>query len=197
MNSSNNKNSNILVLLSGGIDSASCAHFYKTREYSVETLFIDYGQKALTKEAEAASKIAKHLELPIKKISLKGTRDKIHGEILGRNAFFLFVALMEFQSKSGLIGIGLHSGMPYYDCSEDFINSMQVFFENYTDGCIKIGTPFLTWSKSDIFDYFSQTEIPYQLTYSCERGVQQPCNICLSCKDLERFYARKKHKDRS
>jgi len=197
MYSSKNESVNVLVLLSGGIDSASCAQFYKCQGYSVEALFIDYGQKAAIKEADAALKIAKHLILPLKRISLTGTRDKIHGEILGRNAFFLFIALMEFHQKSGLIGIGLHSGTPYYDCSENFANRMQRLFECYTDGCIKIGTPFLTWNKGDIFDYFSHTGIPSHLTYSCERGVQQPCGMCLSCKDLERYYAGKKHKDYS
>ncbi len=184
-----------MVLLSGGIDSASCAHFYKNRGYSVETLFIDYGQKASKKEAEAASRVAKHLELPLKVISLNGTSGKIHGELLGRNAFFLFIALMEFQHKTGLIGIGLHVGTPYYDCSEDFINRVQIVFDNYTDGCINIGAPFLTWKKNEVFDYFKNTNIPIKLTYSCEIGVEQPCNICLSCKDLVRFYAREKHKD--
>ena len=154
-----NKGVNVLVLLSGGIDSVSCAHFYKSRGYSVGALFIDYGQKAAIIEADASIKLVKHLLLPLKRISLTGTRNKIHGEILGRNAFLLFVALMEFQQKSGLIGIGLHSGTPYYDCSEDFVNRMQSFFDCYTDGCIKIGAPFLTWSKGDIFEYFRCKDI--------------------------------------
>ncbi len=197
MYSSKNESVNVLVLFSGGIDSAACAHFYKSLGYSVEALFIDYGQKAVTKEADAAFKIASQLILPIKRISLSGTRDKIHGEILGRNAFILFIALMEFQHNSGLIGIGLHSGTPYYDCTDNFVNRMQRLFECHTGGCIKIGTPFLTWTKVDIFNYFSHTGIPFHLTYSCERGEQQPCGVCLSCKDLERFHASKKHNDHS
>jgi 7-cyano-7-deazaguanine synthase len=193
MNLSNKEKTNVLVLLSGGIDSASCAHFYKTQGFPVETLFIDYGQKSLEKEADASKRIAKQLSLPFSRISLTESRRKTHGELIGRNAFFLFSALMEFRKKSGIIGIGLHSGTPYYDCSEDFVNKTQGIFDNYTNGCIKIGTPFLTWNKMEVFDYFKLTGIPSVMTYSCEIGESQPCGICRSCKDLEAFYASEKH----
>ena len=66
----------VLVLLSGGIDSAACAQFYKRQGYSVKTLFIDYGQQAALKEAEAALKISKHLALPLNKLSLKDANNK-------------------------------------------------------------------------------------------------------------------------
>ena len=189
------ENVNVLVLLSGGIDSALCAQLYKNQGFLVETLFIDYGQLAATKEADSALKVAKHLSVPIKNISLKGIHTKMQGEIGGRNAFLLFIALMAFSQKSGIIGIGLHSGTPYYDCSEEFVNRIQDVFDRYTDGCVKIGAPFLNWSKAEIWNYFCRTGIPFQLTYSCERGLQQPCGKCLSCKDLEKLYACKKFKN--
>lgn len=180
----------VLVLLSGGIDSASCAHFYKSHGYTVRALFVDYGQKALPMEAKAVSEICSHLELPLKRVSINGVQKKTAGEILGRNAGLLFIALMEFQEKTGLISIGIHSGTCYYDCSYDFISRMQTIFENYSNGCIKISVPFLYWNKTDIFNYFQQSGIPIEFTYSCENGKSQPCGSCLSCKDIERFYAR-------
>ena len=40
---------NVLVLLSGGIDS-TCIHYYQNLGYNVKGLFIDYGQPAANQE---------------------------------------------------------------------------------------------------------------------------------------------------
>ena len=51
---------NVIVLLSGGIDSMACVEFYLKQGYSVEGLFFDYGQPALKAESVAANRIATH-----------------------------------------------------------------------------------------------------------------------------------------
>ena len=176
----------VLVLLSGGIDSTACAYFYKSQGFSVETLFINYGQAAIEKEVIAAQQIAATLAVPHNTITLgRRVTKAFKGEIIGRNAFFLFAALMEFQGKSGIIGIGIHSGTPYYDCSVEFVQKIQETFDGYTEGCVRIGVPFIEWSKTDVWKYFLNSGIPSELTYSCELGLPQPCGKCLSCKDLE------------
>ena len=43
-----------IVLLSGGIDSMACIHFYLNQGYSIEALFCDYGQPASVREMESA-----------------------------------------------------------------------------------------------------------------------------------------------
>ncbi len=175
-----------LILLSGGIDSSACTYFYKSQGFLVETLFLNYGQAAEKKEEIAAQRIAETLDVPLSTIKLERRVVKtFKGEIIGRNALFLFAALMEFQNKNGIIGIGIHSDTPYYDCSLEFVKKIQETFDGYTDGCIRIGAPFLDWSKADVWEYFIKSGIPSELTYSCELGLSQPCGKCLSCKDLE------------
>ncbi len=186
-----------LILLSGGIDSAACTHFYLTQGFSVQTLFVNYGQKAKNQEIEAAQGVADFLQVPFKKIDLEGISCSFEGEIVGRNSFLLFTALMEFQHKGGVIGVGVHSDTPYYDCSIEFIKSVQDLYDGYTGGRIKVGVPFIQWTKSDIWKYFIKSKIPFELTYSCENGLTTPCGKCLSCKDLEMLGAYEKDKNLS
>lgn len=183
------KNKHALVLLSGGIDSSACAAFYLTQKFSVQALFVDYGQISAARESSSAVAICAHYGIPLEKIVCSGFTRWEGGYIPGRNAFLLYSALMAFKRATGIIAIGIHAGTSYQDCSERFIHHMQSSFDLYADGRIRIGAPFLRWSKRQIWDYSKKHKIPVQLTYSCELGVRQPCGRCFSCKDLEALYA--------
>jgi 7-cyano-7-deazaguanine synthase len=180
---------NVLVLLSGGVDSTACVAYYISQKYSVNGLFVDYGQSAARYENKAALAISQHYNIPLKKIIVSGARKWGAGCIPGRNSFLLLIALMNFKYKSGLVAIGIHSGTDYWDCSKEFIEIMQTCFERYTDGCISIDAPFLSWKKNEIWKYSIEKKVPLELTYSCELGKEQPCGECLSCRDLEVLYA--------
>jgi len=182
---------NTLVLLSGGIDSSACLAFYLAQDFSVAALFVDYGQVSKEREESAASAICDHYSVPLTKVTTTGLRQWAGGPIPGRNAFILYVALMAFQFSSGIIGIGIHAGTQYYDCSKGFLDQIQESFNLYTDGSIAIGAPFLDWRKPEIWSYCKRLGIPIELTYSCEMGKDQPCGKCLSCKDLVKLYAGK------
>ena len=174
----------VLVLLSGGVDSSACASFYKNLGFRVEGLFIDFAQLPAQLEYRAALRVSEQLGIALKRISLTGMPG-LTGKIRGRNAVMLTLALMFFPAKSGIIATGIHSGTPYEDCSEIFAESMQTVFDLYCNGCIKLGTPFLTWTKADIWNYAKGAGVPLHLTYSCEAGTVEPCGSCPSCKDIE------------
>jgi len=177
------------VLLSGGIDSSACVSFYMDQGFSTEGVFIDYGQIALPREIRAAESIAEHYRIPLNKFKWSGGQQKKSGFICGRNAFLLFSSLMELPQETGILAIGIHSGTTYQDCSMSFVRKMQGLFDAYTHGRVQIGTPFLKWLKGDIWHYSKSRGVPLTLTYSCERGEDQPCGHCLSCRDLEILYA--------
>jgi 7-cyano-7-deazaguanine synthase len=177
------------VLLSGGIDSSACVAFYLEQEFRVAGIFVDYGQIAMPREVRAAEAVAKHYRIPLTKLKWTGVQEKPSGLILGRNAFLLVGALMELPEDRGILSIGIHAGTHYQDCKGPFVRKMQSLFDTYTKGKIQIGIPFLKWIKSDIWQYSISRRVPLDLTYSCERGENQPCGLCLSCQDLERLYA--------
>lgn len=179
----------VLVLLSGGIDSSACLAFLRRHCSRISALFVDYGQVAAAREVASASAIAHHYDVPLRTLTCHGASAKSEGLILGRNAFLLFLGLMEFPSQSGSIAIGLHSGTSYYDCGPDFTATIRTIFDGYTDGRVQLSVPLLKWTKRDIWEYCREIELPIGLTYSCEAAVDQPCGRCSSCRDLEALHA--------
>jgi 7-cyano-7-deazaguanine synthase len=179
----------VTVLLSGGIDSTACVEFYLAQQAKVTALNIDYGQPSARREQVAASKIAKHYQVPLKKLTISGLKPLESGYIIGRNAALLAAALLASKSLPSVMAMGIHSGTNYSDCSSHFVAIMQAVFDLYADGKTIVAAPFLQWSKLDIWNYVLMKKIPFEITYSCELGKQQPCGSCLSCSTLETLYA--------
>ena len=176
-------NNDAIVLLSGGIDSAACAWFLRDHGHSVRGLFVDYGQRAAPLEKNSAEALSKVLEIALDCVSLTSPVEFGAGETPGRNAFLVFTALLTSRLHSGVIAVGIHSGTPYYDCSTAFVQSIDRLLAEHTDGRIRLSTPFITWNKKNIFDYYTTSGLPIELTYSCENGQTSTCGICLSCLD--------------
>lgn len=179
----------ITVLLSGGLDSSACVAFYKKQQFSISTLFIDYGQAAADKERRASRQLAKYFKVQHRELKLLKSYRKSSGEVRARNAVLMLTALMEITHIHGLIAIGIHSGTPYYDCTSTFINSIQTLFDGYTNGCIRAVAPFAKMTKLEVWQYFLESNVPVQLTYSCQKGGNKPCGRCESCRDRKKINA--------
>lgn len=177
------KDSTATILLSGGIDSAACAHHLLQQDENVHALFIDYGQPALTPESRAAAALANHLSIPLTTLSITGLPIFGTGELLGRNLFLVATALLSSRPPVKLLSLGIHHGTAYYDCSEHFFDLLSRLISEHSDGTLVLSAPFLAWSKFDIFRYFLTNNLPLDLTYSCETGSEPPCNVCKSCLD--------------
>ena len=173
--------SEAMVLASGGLDSATVLALLISLDIRPTSLFIDYQQSAASAEESAITSICQTMGVPLRIVRHKGTRFGA-GEIRGRNAFLLHAGLLEFPPTSGVIVMGIHGGTGYVDCSPDFIELMQRSFDLQTGGSIAIVTPFLTWSKGDIWRLAVDLGVPIEQTYSCEAD-NQPCGSCKSCID--------------
>lgn len=182
--------STAIVLLSGGIDSSTLAAHLARSGVETQGLFIDYGQRAAVREWAAAQLVADELRISVRKADVASLRVDYQGQIVGRNAFFLLTALMCVRPSQGLVGIGIHDGSDYADCTRGFVEAMQGVFDIYCSGLVQVAAPFLTWGKADVFEYAGSLGVPLPLTYSCELGLGQPCGRCRSCDDLERLSAR-------
>ncbi len=182
----------VLILTSGGIDSTACIHYYKKLRFNIECIFVDYGQVARNKELKAINSIANHYKVRVNKITFRNNKNYKDGIIPGRNAFLYFSALMSFNQRAGIIGSGIHKGTPYYDCSQKFLDEIQIIVNQYSQDTIRVEAPFLNFNKKQIWDYCLMEKVPVELTYSCELGRKQPCGKCATCHDLVKLYASKK-----
>jgi 7-cyano-7-deazaguanine synthase len=170
------------VLLSGGIDSAACAHLLREQNFEVEGLFIDFGQPAARREHDSAAQVSKWLGIPLRSVNVAGDRTFEAGEIVGRNAFLCFCALLFTGGRSSLLAMGLHAGTTYFDCSPSFVSALGKLVAEHTDGRVVVVAPFVSWTKRDVVEYFRKSGLPIHLTHSCEAG-DIPCGECASCRD--------------
>jgi len=193
-----------VVLLSGGVDSATTLFMARKRGYKCLPLIIDYGQRN-NREIETAKKIARwcgcahiivKLPLPWKGSSLldrarklpKGKKRKTVPStyVPARNTMMLSMALSYAESVgASAIFIGAHtedySGYP--DCRPRFFEAFGKVKDMGTKigRKIKIMTPLLGKKKSEIIKTGVKLGVPYKLTWSCYEGGQQPCGACDSC----------------
>jgi 7-cyano-7-deazaguanine synthase len=189
-----NPKKRVLILFSGGIDSSACIDYYKKKGFKVECLFIDFGQLSSVKELNAVKRVSKFYNIKYSKIKLSGYQSFSKGLVQGRNMFLVSSALLMLNKmKYGIVALGIHSGTNYSDCSPQFVNLINDLFDLYTGGRIILGAPFLQMDKGEIMEYCIINNIPIELSYSCELGLEQPCNKCSSCKDLKKIYASKNH----
>jgi 7-cyano-7-deazaguanine synthase len=174
-----------LVLLSGGIDSSALLPLAKGRGLTVRALHVSYGQAAEAAELAAAVAIADSFGVPLTPVVYQGKRFGA-GEIRGRNALLLTIALLEFGPPSGLILIGIHGGTEYIDCGSDFLGSMQALYTLHTSGAIMVEAPFARLLKGDVVRLAHDLKVPIERTHSCEASNLE-CGRCQSCVDRVRL----------
>jgi 7-cyano-7-deazaguanine synthase len=173
----------VTVLLSGGLDSTACLSFYRGTASPVDTIFVDYGHPAAPFEHQAAQAVAHAYGVSLVTIRCSGLSVAPTADVAGRNGLLFFAALAHGGFRPRLIAAGIHAGTPYYDCSPEFLEGVDAIVRTHTRGCVRIAAPFLSWSKSTIWDFCRTHSVPVNLTRSCDSDAAEPCGHCISCLD--------------
>jgi len=201
---------NIIILLSGGMDSATLLWLAKKEFKKIYTISFDYGQKhnielKFAKELSKLAKVEKHfiVEIPhLKNLEGNALTDEnleIPSEnypdeppittVPMRNLTFLSIAaafadIYEIEN----IGIGIHSvDSPYPDCRAEFASAVEAAINASSimvakkKNRIRVYTPFLGKTKTDILKLGLELGVPYEKTYSCYKGTIPPCGECATC----------------
>ena len=200
-----------VVLLSGGLDSATALHVAIRDGYEVSALSFDYGQRH-KKELECARNIAKHAGVTTHHVvslnlSLWGGSSLTDANMTiedgdadrsdipdtyvpARNMVFLSVAASMAEALGAqhiYIGISQVDYSGYVDCRADFVEAMQEAINKGTvmsaekGKRITIHTPFINMNKAEEIRLGLSLGVDYGLTWSCYRGGSRPCGTCDSC----------------
>ncbi|MEW6170727.1 MAG: 7-cyano-7-deazaguanine synthase QueC [Candidatus Omnitrophota bacterium] len=200
-----------VVLLSGGLDSATTLYLAKSQGYQCFCLIFDYKQRH-NKEVGCAKKIAKQtncnsrllkINLPWLGSSLldknlaipqsTNLKNRIHAipstYVPARNIIFLSFALSYAESigaESIFIGAHAQDYSGYPDCRPEFYQAFKKMALCGTKrGVIKkpieIKTPLIYKNKAQIIKLGARLRVPFELTWSCYQGAKKPCQECDSC----------------
>lgn len=110
-----------------------------------------------------------------------------------RNGLFLSAASSLALSKGcEVVYYGAHhddiAGNAYPDCSLEFVNAMNRTVVEGTANQLKIEAPFIHWNKAQIIKKGLELKVPYELTWSCYEGGDDPCKTCATCVDRGRAF---------
>ncbi len=204
-----------VVLLSGGLDSATTAAIAIQEGYEVIALSFRYGQRH-QKELAAAIKIAKNLGIKQHFItdidlsqwggssltdeSMTIPQDGIEADIIpstyvpGRNTVFMAIALSLAEAKNAeaiYLGINAVDYSGYPDCRPDYLAAYQQLANLSSKAGIEghapqLVAPLVKDSKADIIRRALELNVPIADTWSCYQGGANPCGLCDSCRIRDR-----------
>ena len=200
-----------VVLLSGGLDSATSAAQAIADGYDLIALSLDYGQRhdrelAAAREIAVALKIQQHFTLAVN-LSMWGGSSLTDTAIAiptagvqadgipstyvpGRNTVFLAIALSLAEAKSAdaiYLGINAVDYSGYPDCRPDYLTAYQHLATLSSKAGLegrapKLVAPLGLDSKVDIVHRALKLGVPIAQTWSCYQGEAEPCGLCDSCR---------------
>lgn len=164
--------------------------------YGVEQLFLDlslifqYSNCSLLQQSDQ--------EIPeesyAQQIEKTGGTTPVSTYVPFRNGLFLSAAASVALSKEcSVIYYGAHAddaaGAAYPDCSQAFHDAMNQAIYEGSGKQLRIEAPFVGKTKADIVALGLKHHVPYQLTWSCYEGKEEPCGKCGTCIDRAKAFA--------
>lgn len=201
-----------VVMLSGGLDSATVAAIALQEGFAVTALSFDYGQRHV-EELKAAKRVCEQLNIHDHRC-LKVDLRTIGGSALtdsdievpkagiepgipvtyvpARNTIFLSLALglaEAIGAKVIYFGANALDYSGYPDCRPEFVQAFTQLANIATrsvdepDGAYEIRAPLMTLSKADIVERGVALGVDFARTHSCyDPKPQGACGACDSCR---------------
>ena len=200
-----------VVLLSGGLDSATVLAIAQREGYICHALSFDYGQRHYAELAAAARVVqtqgaAEHRVFKMD-LTMFGGSSLTDNNIAvpetpsagipstyvpARNTIMLSIALAwaeVLHSKAIFIGVNAVDYSGYPDCRPDYIAAFERMANLATKAGVEgqdvhIHTPLMDLSKADIIKLGTQLGVDYAATVSCYQadGQGRACGVCDSCR---------------
>jgi len=200
-----------VVLLSGGLDSATTLAIARADGYECHALSVDYGQRHRA-ELKAAARVAallgaasyRELPLPIGAFGGSALTDPSidvpeHGGdgipvtyVPARNTILLSVALglaEVLDADAIVIGVNAVDYSGYPDCRPEFIDAFQQLAEVATKQGVEgrsvhIEAPLIGMTKAEIVRRGTELGVDYSVTVSCYRADDEgrACGRCDACR---------------
>ena len=198
-----------VILLSGGLDSATVLAYAIERGFQLTGLTFNYGQRH-SRENNSARALASRYGIDLKEAKIN-LSDLIESSLTGygnvehrnladiesripntyvpaRNIIMISIAAglcQTIEASAIFIGANALDYSGYPDCRPEFFNSMEQAINIGTGSegkdRISIEVPLQYLKKSEIINMGIKLNVPYELTWSCYEGGEEACGICDSC----------------
>jgi 7-cyano-7-deazaguanine synthase len=203
-----------LVMLSGGLDSATCLYWAKEKYSEVIAITFNYFGR-LVQERRASVQLSKtaginkliEIDLPFVKEAADSSyysgrlKENPHSYaqessyVPARNMIFYSIGAhyAEYLGVKWIIGgHNLHDAKFFKDASKRFIDKINMLFK---EGCLlcndqayQILLPLSRMNRKEIIRLAIKLKVPIEITWSCHREGTVHCGSCYACRErLEAF----------
>lgn len=195
-----------VLILSGGMDSATLLWYLRDRGDDVRCLSIDYGQRH-RRELECAKELCTIIGVEHRVADLTALRPFLagssqtdnavavpHGHYAAenmkltvvpfRNGLMLSVAAAwAISTRSDAIIYGAHAGdhAIYPDCRPEFVAAFGSAVKLGDWHQVNLMSPFIDLTKAKIVALGARLHVPWEKTYSCYQGDMVHCGRCGTC----------------
>ena len=206
-----------VILLSGGMDSATLLWDQLSQGHNINCLVFDYGQRHIKELAYAILLVDKaftrfngnvdYTRADVDSILLQGssqTTDSVtvpHGRydeenqritvVPNRNMIMLSQAVgYAISIKADEVLYGAHSGdfSVYPDCRPDFVQALSHAVELCDWNPPKLEAPYVHLTKGEICKLGLGLGVPFEDTWTCYEGGDKPCGLCGSCTERKEAF---------
>lgn len=196
----------VMLMASGGLDSATVAYQLVSEGVSVYPLFFDYGQHCVETEWEKVNEVLPPSMQKPERVNIsdlfRGSSSRLIKEadlwaddvkdddlyVPYRTTLFYAAAAARAQTV-GLTevytGFINSNHAKEIDCTADFMNKMEQLSESI--GPVRFFSPFRYSSKAEVARRAVELGVPIGRTYSCQAASNFPCGACPNC--VERLKA--------
>ena len=207
MNKSEQKSA--VVLLSGGLDSATVLAMAANQGFRCHALSVNYGQRhrselvAAENVAKSQSAVLKTIDLDLRAFGGSALTDDIdvpeeEGEgipvtyVPARNTIMLSLALAWAEvlgANDIFIGVNAVDYSGYPDCRPEFIDAYEEMANLATKAGVvgnrlAVHTPLIDLTKAEIIQEGTALGVDYGMTVSCYQADEmgRACGVCDSCR---------------
>jgi 7-cyano-7-deazaguanine synthase len=200
-----------VVLLSGGLDSATVLAIARAEGFDCHALSVDYGQRhrvelSAAREVAASLGAREHLVIPLDlrvfggsaltdpslavPVSPSGGIPVTY--VPARNTIFLALALAFAEVRGAndiFVGVNAVDYSGYPDCRPEYVAAFEAMANLATKRAVEgarlaIHAPVIHWGKADIIRRGHALGVDYARTVSCYQPDEEgrACGICDSCR---------------
>jgi len=195
-----------VLILSGGMDSATLLYDLIAHGDSVEAIGVNYKQRH-GKELTYAETLCRGLGVRFDVLDLSSLSGFLTGSsqsdpnvpvpfgkydepsmkltvVPNRNMFMLAAAgAVAIARKADRLAYGAHAGdhTIYPDCRPEFVEAMGKALGLCDWHTLSLHAPYIDMTKGDICKRGVELRVPYEKTWTCYVGGDRPCGRCGSC----------------
>ena len=193
--------SKFIHLFSGGLDSTVMLYDLLDQGNKVHCLLFDYGQRH-SKELSFAASTCEKLSVPYDRIHLPSALfvrssltagkvqrvDELNGGVTvvpNRNMVLISMAASWALSHGGTAvswAANADDAEHYPDCRGEYLTHLNRTLRICDSRRMEVHAPYIVRTKRAVVEIGRRLKVPFEETWSCYAGGDEPCGVCGACK---------------